>query len=303
MATLKEKTRTAEIATSNLLEKIKKTSITAMFSDDELLDLLVLKGGNAMDLVHEISSRSSADIDFSMEGDIDSGAIWPKLDRNIRSAFKAEGYHAFDIKISARPTKGLPEELSSFWGGYLVEFKLISSGRAEETGHDIEIMRREAVRLGEGSRFTIDISRYEYTKDKQQHVLDGYTIYVYSPEMIVCEKLRAICQQMPEYGPIILRTRPGNQRARDFVDIEVLVKEFGIDFSCERTRYLIEQMFSIKRVPLSLLKNICKTEDFHAQGYASVRATVKPGVVLEDFPYYFRFVVDCCNQLEPLWDV
>ncbi len=117
MKQVKEKSRSAEMATSDLLEKIKKTSITAMFSDDELLDLLVLKGGNAMDLVHEISSRSSADIDFSMEGDIDSDAILPKLDRNISSAFKAESYHAFDIKILARPTKGLPEELSSFSNG------------------------------------------------------------------------------------------------------------------------------------------------------------------------------------------
>jgi hypothetical protein len=29
------------------------------------------------------------------------------------------------------------------------------------------------------------------------------TIYVYSPEMIVFEKIRAICQQMEEYGLVV----------------------------------------------------------------------------------------------------
>lgn len=37
---------------SKTLEKIKRLAITAMFSDDELLDKLVLKGGNAMALIH-----------------------------------------------------------------------------------------------------------------------------------------------------------------------------------------------------------------------------------------------------------
>ena len=45
--------------------------------------------------------------------------------------------------------------------------------------------------------------------------LDDYTIYVYSPTMIAIEKLRAICQQMPEYA---LQRRP-SARARDFYDI------------------------------------------------------------------------------------
>ena len=34
------------------LQKIKRLAIVAMFSDDDLLERLVLKGGNALDLVH-----------------------------------------------------------------------------------------------------------------------------------------------------------------------------------------------------------------------------------------------------------
>jgi predicted nucleotidyltransferase component of viral defense system len=55
------------------LESIKKLTVTAMFSDDELFDHLVLKGGNAMDLVHRLSNRASIDLDFSMKHDFPEG--------------------------------------------------------------------------------------------------------------------------------------------------------------------------------------------------------------------------------------
>jgi hypothetical protein len=47
------------VAEPNALEKIKRLTVVSMFSDDELEDDLVLKGGNAMDLVHRLSSRAS----------------------------------------------------------------------------------------------------------------------------------------------------------------------------------------------------------------------------------------------------
>lgn len=216
----------AEIAIDDTLETIKRTAIVAMFSDDELMDLLVLKGGNAMDIVYKINSRASVDIDFSTNDNLDYNTVWPKVERAIKSTFDLHGYLAFDIKMTVRPGK-MSDELSAFWGGYLVEFKLISLKRFGEVERNVETMRREAIWLGEGTKFTIDISRHEYTEDKQEHDLEGYRIYVYSPEMIVCEKLRAICQQMPEYAPIIQRNSRGNQRARDFIDIEALVNKFG----------------------------------------------------------------------------
>ena len=240
----------AEVLTGEQLETIKRASIVAMFADDELMDVLVLKGGNAMDIVHQVNSRASVDLDFSMKGDFDHEAVLPGLQRSLEATFDLQGNIAFDIKLSVRPGR-MPDELASFWGGYLVEFKLIAKKRADEVGRDIERMRREAIRLGEGSKFTIDISRHEYVEHKETHELDGYTIYVYSPTMIVCEKLRAICQQMPEYGQIIQRSSLGNQRARDFIDIEALVKKFGIDLSTELSQQMVEQMFAAKRVPLS----------------------------------------------------
>ena len=296
----------AEAASPDLLETIKKTTITSLFADDDLLDLLVLKGGNAMDLVHKVSSRASVDIDLSVDDSFDYDTVWPKVETALRNGFAEKGYLAFDIKMTIKPGK-MPDELASFWGGYLVEFKLISRARAEEVGLDQETMRREAIMLGQGTKFTIDISRHEYTEGKQPHDFDGYTVYVYSPEMIVCEKLRAICQQMPEYAEIVKRKGKrkglGNQRARDFIDIEALIKKFSIDLSGARARLLVEQMFTIKHVPLVWLGKIPETRAFHAIGYPEVRAAMKPGIEVHPFDYYFDFVVEHLQKLKPLWSV
>jgi hypothetical protein len=266
------------------------------------MDLLVLKGGNAMDVVLQMNSRASVDLDFSMGSDLDHDVVGPKLERAIESTYNLHGYVAFDVKMCPRPGK-MPADLAAFWGGYLVEFKLISKKRADEVGRDLDTMRREAIRLGEGSKFTIDISRHEYVEDKREHELDGYRIYVYSPEMIACEKLRAICQQMPEYSDIIKRNGLGNQRARDFVDIEALVRTFDIDLATDRAKHIVQEMFALKRVPLRLLGLMPGTRDFHALGYDEVKAAMKPGVKVEPFDYYFDFVIDQSKKLEALWDI
>jgi hypothetical protein len=121
--------------------------------------------------------------------------------------------------------------------------------------------------------------------------------------MIVCEKLRAICQQMKEYAEVVKRNGLGNQRARDFIDIEALVRKFDIDLSSERARDTVRQMFEIKRVPLELIARISSTKDFHALGFDQVKASMKPGIKIQTFEHYFDFVLDQCKRLEPLWDV
>ncbi|PCI43924.1 MAG: hypothetical protein COB41_05750, partial [Proteobacteria bacterium] len=158
-----KKRATAEIAEGDTLENIKKVAIVAMFSDDVLMDQLVLKGGNAMDLIHQVNSRASIDLDFSMTDDLDFDTVYPKVQRALHKTFEIDGYLAFDIKMSARPRHSADDDLAQFWGGYLIEFKLISLERADAIGQDIDTMRQQAIRLGKGTKFTIDLSRYEYT--------------------------------------------------------------------------------------------------------------------------------------------
>lgn len=294
--------KSAQLITPDLLHTIKKTTIIAIFSDDDLLDMFVLKGGNAMDIVHKVSSRASVDLDFSVPNDLDVEVVQPKVEAAIKAGFDGIGYLAFDINMTLKPRK-MPSDLASFWGGYAVEFKLIALERATELALDLDDMRRQAINLGQGSKFTIDISCHECVEGKQVHELDGYTVYVYSPAMIVCEKLRAICQQMPEYADIIQRQGLGNQRARDFIDIETLIHAFSIDLGQSDIKDLVKSMFDIKRVPIELLGKISTTKELHSTGYDSVRDTMWSKTDILPFDYYFDFVVEQAKKLETLWNI
>ncbi|RKW40323.1 MAG: nucleotidyl transferase AbiEii/AbiGii toxin family protein, partial [Lautropia sp.] len=89
----------AATAKEDALQVIKQTALMAMFSDDELFDLLVLKGGNAMDLIHQTHARASVDLDFSLEDDLDVDDVGPRIERVLRERFADKGYRAFDIQL------------------------------------------------------------------------------------------------------------------------------------------------------------------------------------------------------------
>ena len=160
-----------------------------------------------------------------------------------------------------------------------------------EHNGDINELRRRALQLGQGARFLIDLSRYEYTDGKQRAEVDGYMIFVYTPQMIVCEKLRAICQQMPAYDAIVKRGRPGTPRARDFYDIYVLVSTFNIDLQSKDNLTTLIGMFESKHVPIEFLKNIEEYREFHRTDFAAVLATVKAGTQMKEFDFYFEFTI------------
>ena len=51
--------------------------------------------------------------------------------------------------------------------------------------------------------FSVDISPYEYCAPKMEMSLQGYTYYVYPAQLVVFEKVRAICQQLPQYREVV----------------------------------------------------------------------------------------------------
>ena len=287
-----------------LLDDIKKWALQALFSDDALLGELVLKGGNAMALVHRLSSRASIDLDFSMRHDFSEklDAVAIRIEQSLIETFHANGYAVFDFNMAEKPDSISPE-LASFWGGYDIKFKLIGNKVFEAHRGSLETLRRQAIMIGQGSKFEIDISRFEYTEGKQEADVGGYRIYVYSPAMIVCEKLRAICQQMPEYGPIIKRDRPGGARARDFVDIHLLVTERNLDLLQDTEQTMLRQMFALKRVPLSFLGHMARYRDFHSADFRAVQNTVTAETQLKSFDFYFDFTLALVKRLEPIWNV
>jgi len=286
------------------LEAIKKLVIVAMFSDPTLEELLVLKGGNAIDIIHKLGTRASVDVDFSIADDLPEGLpqFRERIERTLQSTFRPEGYEVFDVHLVPRPEK-VSAELEAFWGGYIVEFKLLDAELLDQHRGDLSAMRRYAVMLGQKSRFFIDISRHEYVEGKTENFLDGIRVFVYSPEMIVCEKVRAICQQMPEYSEIVKRERAGAARARDFLDIHTLITACKIDVASQENRTLLRNMFVAKKVPLRLLGYVHNYREFHRANYPAVKETVKPGIEVKEFDFYFDFVLARIGDLKALWNV
>jgi predicted nucleotidyltransferase component of viral defense system len=287
------------------LDEVKRLVVIAMFSDDELMERLVLKGGNALDLIHHISTRASVDVDFSMAGDFPKQELQAyklRVERALVTTFRPAGYEVFDVTMEEKP-QAVSADLADFWGGYAIEFKAIEKTQYNKFANDIEQLRRNAMMLGQGSKFLIDISRFEYTQGKQRRDFGGYTIFVYSPAMMICEKLRAICQQTQEYRPVIKRLRAGSPRARDFLDIYSLVTECNIDMTVRENCELLQHIFDAKKVPLNFLRFVSESRDFHRANWAAVRDSIKAGIEVKDYEFYFDFVVTLVERLKPFWDM
>jgi hypothetical protein len=207
------------------------------------------------------------------------------------------GYVVFDEKFQVKPSvrTGQPE----WWGGYLVEFKLAEQKLYDQLRNDIDALRRRAEVVGPQQlrTYTIDISHHEFCEGKVKREIDDYTIYVYSLEMIAAEKFRAICQQMPEYT--VFRTK--RPRARDFYDIQQIIKTNGIDMTTDGNRFITAAVFDAKQVPLSLLGEIHKYRDYHAQDWPSVEASIAGAH--DNFDSYFDFVAELASGLKSLWKI
>ena len=158
--------------------------------------------------------------------------------------------------------------------------------------------RSATVSPGQQRIFRIEISKHEYCEPKAEHEFDGYTIYAYTPVMIAIEKLRAICQQMPEYP--LISTSMKRARARDFYDIWAILTETGLDLGTPGHLALTEHIFAAKNVPLELIPRIPEHRDFHHPDWPRVQATVSGP--LESFDFYFDAVVRASGALQPLWE-
>ena len=301
---------------------IRKTIIVAIASDDVLMERLVLKGGNALDIIYKLGERSSLDVDFSMsrglEGVDELDEIRSRLFRALRDRFDSLGYVVFDEKFEERPRPKPGQEPGvgiTLWGGYNATFKLIAKDvdkkgreeianrtrkkfKREPTVEDFLLARRNRAQVtgtGAGSErvFYIEISKFEYTEGRVLQNVEQFDCYVYTPAMIAAEKLRAICQQLPEYE---LRKNPA-PRPRDFFDIHTIATLADCDLVAPEHHKLVRNMFQTKDVPLDLLLSIGSDDvrAFHAQQWGSVTNSVRGST--ESFDFYFDFVAGIAPRL------
>ncbi len=283
-----------------LLNTVKRLAVLAMVSDDVLMEKFIFKGGSAIDMIYNLSNRSSLDLDFSMEESLseeEEQDIKRRVESTLTEIFSEEGFLAHDIKFMRRP-RNMSEDVQDFWGGYRIEFKVISLEVAEQFKDDPDRIRRSSMVIGKGNStvFKIDISSHEYCAAKKMEDFEDYTIYVYSPEMIVFEKLRAICQQNEDYNEIVRTNR--RPRGRDFYDIYLLMDQYDIDPSTPKNMELLSNIFAAKRVPLDFIKKIRTDKEYHQENFeASLKDTIAQQDDLKNFDLYFDFVVETFEEL------
>lgn len=289
------------ILDNNQINLIKKLVVIGLVSDDNLMETLVLKGGNAMTLAYGISTRSSLDLDFSMESDFEEEfeAIKARIERTLTRTFSENGYQLFDFGFKLKP-KTINEEVEDFWGGYEVEFKVISNQDYEKFSGNKDEIRRNAIRINKNSspKMSIDISKFEYVEDKEIQELDGYRYYVYSLNMIVLEKLRAICQQLPQYSDVI-KSRTQRGRSKDFYDIFIILTHFDIDIKADNFKELLKFVFMAKNVPLNYIKEIKNSKEIHQESFITLKDTISATEKeqLQEFSHYFDFIVETFENI------
>ena len=270
------------------INEIKRCTLQAMMKDDLLMQGLVLKGGNALQLAYDITNRGSIDIDFSMENefkDKDFKRLSRVFSKYLNDEFLEIGLVAYDVKFIKKPKTGsIPE-----WRGYNLEFKLIEHEKFDKFGNDIEAIRRNAIKINEATqetKYTVDISSYEYVDKAVKKDIDGLILRVYTPEMILIEKIRALCQSMPKYKEIVTTARP-KKRARDLYDIWMICQYFK-DLNIAGD--LFKNIFAAKRVPLSYLDSFEILREQNREDWEVVKQTISHDEETKDYDYYFDFV-------------
>lgn len=284
------------------IKAIKKLTIIALCSDEYLMDKLVLKGGTSLELIFKVINRMSKDIDFSVDGalvEYSLEELRKRIEQKFISFFIQYDYYPIDVKFIERPKEAPIDHVMS---GYKLTFKLLREQDYHKWKTDVYRQRMAALPLGpEGKKdFTVEISKFEYCNLKERKYLDGHSIFVYSPALIVFEKLRAICQKMKEYSG-----NPGDKdeaRYRDFFDIERVNENLAkIDFKNNENRQILKQVFMAKDVPLALLSKIKDKVHVHLADAPSVKSTEAAKSIKENYQYFIDYVLDIVDQLDEFW--
>lgn len=282
------------------LNTIRKNIIISLFTDDDFFDTFVLKGGNAL-MFHGINDRASKDIDVSMESDfdIDLEEVRKKLDKALNETFYRLDYHVIDVRLTEKPKDNSQISISK-WGGYELTFKIVSNENYDIYANNLEKLRRVSECISEESdikNFSVDISKYEYCEPKMETEIDKFPIYIYTPKMILFEKLRAICQQHKEYNEI-MKTHRSRPRARDFFDIYSILQcnlELKSEIIKKESLEELQCIFDAKSVPLNFLEIISEYRSFHFVDWSSVQETVYGKI--ESYDFYFDRVLDISESL------
>ncbi len=265
------------------IEKVITETILAMYQSSNLASCLLLKGGSALRLFDHQTSRLSIDADFSIESEVDDPAtFFDTVKSCVESRFGHHKLDVIDFKAKKKP-KISPENRPDWWGGWGCEFKLVDQTHRKKTHRTRQ--RNAFVPDGANSpKIMIDISEHEYCGSRRTRTIKGIKILGYSRELLVLEKLRAICQQHPDY-----EFKLSKNRSRDFYDIFELTTDMDEDF-LKKCTYHLAKVFAAKAVPLQIVKALWNEEfiDEQRRGFEQVKDTVRGKVY--DFDVYVEHI-------------
>jgi predicted nucleotidyltransferase component of viral defense system len=276
------------------VNEIKKIAIIALASDDKLVETLVLKGGNAIDLVYKQNntgtSRSSYDLDYSIAGGDFHDSMSGRIETTLKQTYLENDYTLIDYKFAARP-ENPKAAVADFWGGYKVVFKVVPTSEYEKHKDSSGLRYKSVIMNPDNSpTFELEFSKFEFVESKVPVKVDGYTVYVYTPEMIVFEKVRALCQQLPTYAEVVPSFKP-RARARDFYDIHLIMEGHKIHPEKPENVELISNIFSAKKVPIPYIQDLPSSKALHAGDWKSVIDTLPRNIPVEPFDFYFNYVM------------
>lgn len=262
------------------IQEVIRECVVALFKDELLERTLVLKGGTALHLIENIDSRLSTDIDFSACEKISSPDLYfERVTKALGEHFLALGFEVFDSAFGQKP-KERTEKHPEFWAGWFFEFKL---SRLDRQYKSLEDKRRSAMVPdgGASSKIRIEISEYEYCGSTRKVVIHGSAVVSYSGVLLVAEKIRAICQQHPDYPYGSLKNR-----ARDFYDVYQLVRKYRSPQFHLELKSELPKVFAAKQVDLALLRKIFDPGflSFQASHFSSVETSVSGKT--EPFDFY-----------------
>ncbi|MFT8666917.1 MAG: nucleotidyl transferase AbiEii/AbiGii toxin family protein [Liquorilactobacillus ghanensis] len=292
-------------------EQIRNTVITSIFSNDILLDKLTLKGGNALDF-QGVTDRASQDIDFAITDGVNFNRekYGPMIKKSLIDGFAAVGYEVINFKLDVRPQKKskVIEQYNNendfkdiVWEGYYIKFGIIQKEKYEFLiKNNVKNIGAQAeTTWGNKKNIEIDLSKGEYTDPREEKELDGYTIYIYTPIMLVYEKMRASCQQLPQYT-----LGSPKERARDLFDIyEIIIQTDNLyeQVLNPENIYILKKMFILKGVSFKLLTKLSSYKEELAKDYKNnVLPQIRSDKNKQDFDFIFSFAEMLFKQVYEL---
>lgn len=268
-------------------------AIKGIFSDDDLLEILTLKGGNAMALL-EITDRASQDLDFSIKQGVrlSKKEDEPKFKKALSRVFREEGYEIIDFNFDIKPKK-TRREMPPYWGGYSIDFKVMSEeDYAASEGMPDQRRSTRAINIdGMKKKLEIDISLEEYTEPRMKIDFEEYQIHIYSPLMIVYEKMRALCQQLPGYQ----FASTHKVRARDLYDIYTAIQKSEMlslkdEVVDPNNIHIAYEMFKAKEVSVNLIPELIGHKEYMRQNFEdNVITQIPDPKSIPEFDFLFEF--------------